>query len=334
MRDIPADLRLGDTLCTPNKGRGTVEGGSLRKTLGALLSASLWCAALPAQKPQQRLNAYNLSLVHGILADAYREVKKNYYDPGYHKLDLESRYHTYDGYLDRAPTMSEAFHVIAAFLAEFHDSHLFFEPPERGTKYDSGYRMQMVGDRCFVTRVRPHSDAESKVHPGDEIVSLDGFAVNRTDIEDAQYYFHLLTPLTAEGLEVRSPEGEMRRVLVQEVQVPTKRTVDLSQPENDDYWNLVRRGENEAHLKRERLATVGDTTVWKMAEFSDDSDAHQTALWAVRKHNNLILDLRGNPGGYTDALKEIVGAFFDHDVKIADRVSRKPDNEPGRAARA
>jgi C-terminal processing protease CtpA/Prc len=39
----------------------------------------------------------------------------------------------------------------------------------------------------------------------------------------------------------------------------------------------------------------------------------------ARKYPNLIIDLRGNPGGSVDTLKYLVGGVFDKEIKIADR---------------
>jgi len=43
----------------------------------------------------------------------------------------------------------------------------------------------------------------------------------------------------------------------------------------------------------------------------------------ARKHKSVILDLRGNFGGATEAVGLLVSGFFDHDVKIGDLVTRK-----------
>jgi len=43
----------------------------------------------------------------------------------------------------------------------------------------------------------------------------------------------------------------------------------------------------------------------------------------ARDFKSLIIDLRGNGGGYVDTLERLVGYFFDHDVKIADLKGRK-----------
>ena len=46
----------------------------------------------------------------------------------------------------------------------------------------------------------------------------------------------------------------------------------------------------------------------------------------LHKANNykaVVIDLRGNPGGAEDNLARLLGGFFDHDVKVGDRVERK-----------
>ena len=43
----------------------------------------------------------------------------------------------------------------------------------------------------------------------------------------------------------------------------------------------------------------------------------------VRKYPALIVDLRGNPGGSVETLKNLVGGLIDKEVKIGDRVGRK-----------
>jgi carboxyl-terminal processing protease len=108
---------------------------------------------------------------------------------------------------------------------------------------------------------------------------------------------------------------------------PGKSVLDLTDEGNADFWQLVRADENSDHVDRQRYVENGDVLVWKMPSFMGDTGSIDTMFAKARKHETLVLDLRDNPGGSIDTLKSVVGHLFDHDVKIADRVSRK-DNRP------
>ena len=53
----------------------------------------LVAGTLPAQ---QKMSSSDIDLVRGILRDARDTVKKNYYDPKYHGIDLDERYRQFD----------------------------------------------------------------------------------------------------------------------------------------------------------------------------------------------------------------------------------------------
>jgi C-terminal processing protease CtpA/Prc len=42
----------------------------------------------------------------------------------------------------------------------------------------------------------------------------------------------------------------------------------------------------------------------------------------MRAHTGVVLDLRGNPGGYVDTLDRLLGGLFQNDLKILNRVGR------------
>ncbi|HEV2836875.1 MAG TPA: S41 family peptidase [Pyrinomonadaceae bacterium] len=56
---------------------------------------------------------------------------------------------------------------------------------------------------------------------------------------------------------------------------------------------------------------------WTMRVIGDD------AISRAKKYKGLILDLRGNGGGWVSTMKRLVANFCDHDVKIADSKERK-----------
>ncbi len=252
-----------------------------------------------------------------MLRDALDAVKKHYYDPKFHGLDIDKLYAQYDQKMQAAKSNHEAFTIIAGFLENLNDSHTLFIPPLRVANVDYGYRMQMIGDRCFVTHVRPNTDAASKLHPGDAILKREGYAVTRTDIDTMLYYFDELLPIAKSDLLLQDPHGQQRHV---DVAASVRQGTKLA---NDDIWQLEIQSEDEDHAMRDQVVEKGDLTIWKFPWFFDDEQKIDDDFGIARKHKALNLDLRGNPGGSEEVLKYMLGHLFDHDVKVTDRVSRK-----------
>jgi C-terminal processing protease CtpA/Prc len=284
--------------------------------LAAIPSASLFS--------QQKMDNFNRDRARAILHDAYDNVKKHYYDPKFHGLDLDARYHQYDEKISAAGSLSQSFGMVAGFLDGLNDSHTFFNPPSRPYRVDYGYRLQMYGNDCFVTRVRPGTDAETKVHPGDQVLGYNKFDVTRADFWKMSYYFNSLAPQKGSILEIRESSGQSRELTIDAKVRELKRVLDLTgQDGGGDFWDLVRQEENSDHVVRQRWVDAGDVMVWKMPEFFIEDREVDRIFNDARKHKTLILDLRGNPGGAVTTLDRVVGNLFDHDLKIADRDGRK-----------
>jgi C-terminal processing protease CtpA/Prc len=299
---------------------------SQHRILKLLLAAAVVVAALSgaALQSQQKMDSINQDRARAMLRDAYDNVKKHYYDPKFHGLDIDARYHQFDEKIRNAGSLSQSFGVIAGFLDGLNDSHTFFNPPSRPYRVDYGYRMQIYGSACFVSRVRPGTDAESKVHAGDEVLGYNSFAVNRGDFWKMSYYFNSLAPQKASILEVRNPNGQARNVTVDAKVRELKKVIDLTgQDGGGDFWDLIREEENSDHIVRQRWLNVGDVMIWKMPEFIVEDRDVDRIFNDARKHKTLILDLRGNHGGAVTTLDRMLGNLFDHDVKIADRIGRK-----------
>ena len=281
-----------------------------------------------ARQQQRKLTSLQLGRAEDMLASVYAGVKKNYYDPKYHGLDVDARYKEFLERLKHAPTLGEAFRTIAAFLSGLNDSHTFFIPPRRGYRFDYGYRMQMVGDRCMITGVRPGSDAEKKLHPGDQVVSLGKFAVNRGDLWQLEYYLNSLAPMPATDFSLRDPAGNLRSEQVVTKYINVGHMKDMTiEGGLSGYWQLIMEEEQEEHLLRNRYVEAGDLMIWQLPMFIDDENAMADMFAKARKHKALILDLRGNPGGDVTALEFMLGSVFDHDVKIATQVMRKDQKD-------
>jgi carboxyl-terminal processing protease len=297
-----------------------------RPTLWLTFAAATLLVCLPIHSTAtlQKMDSFNIDRSRGILRDAYDLVKKHYYDPNIHGLNWDARYHDYDEKIKNVPSLGQAFGVVAGFLDGLKDSHAFFSPPARTNRVDYGFRMQLFGDSAFVTRMRPGSDAETKLHAGDQVINFNRFDVNRADFQTLTYYYWSLAPQTATQLVLRDPAGQQREVTVDSKMRQMKKVLDLTGSDGgSDIWQLLREAENSDHIVRQRYVEMGDVMIWKMPEFELGDAEVDRLIGIARKHKTLILDLRGNPGGYVDTLARMVGSVLDHDVKIAERKGRK-----------
>lgn len=265
-----------------------------------------------------------------MLQTISNDVKKHYYDPKFHGVDFEARVATAKQQISTSTSFNMAMSHIAAALDTLNDSHTFFLPPQHSFHHDYGFQYQMVGNRCFVTRVRTASDSEAKgLKAGDEILAINGYNVTRDVLWKIQYMFSALRPQAALRLALQDPSGAQRQVDVAAKIRETKRVTDLTAANGaGDIWDLIRDEETHEHLLRARTVEYGDrVTVIKVPEFAFTALEVENMLGKAHKHDNLVLDLRGNPGGAVDTLKYLIGGLFDKEIKIANRVGRK-DTKP------
>jgi carboxyl-terminal processing protease len=291
--------------------------------VAGLLAGCVFPRVAPAQQAAANLDSDALYQVSEMLKDAREEVKKHYFDPKLAGIDWDARYKEYAAKLPKAHNLGEGFRVIAAYLGGLKDSHVYFTPPDRQNRYDDGYQFSLVGDRSFITQIRPRTDAEEKLHIGDEILTLDGYNINREDYDDLRYFFRILSPMPSAQLALRAPDGTQRTVVVKHSVKEGKLRMDLTDGESSDLDDLVRRSESAHHSSRSRMVERDDLAIWKLRHFDLDAEEIGHFIGTARKHKALIIDLRGNGGGYTETLKDMVGYLFDKDIKIADRVGRK-----------
>lgn len=297
-----------------NLHRGPFCLGAIALCLGSMLANRI-----EAQEP--KIDRINSERVQEMLRVGYDEVRKNYYDNKYHGLDWDGKYSEFDGKMKQITTLAQGFSVVAGLMMTLNDSHTFFIPPSRPVRVEYGFRVQMIGDRAFIIRVRPGTDAESKVHPGDEVIAYNRYTVDRASLWKMNYYYSRLAPQPGSVLVLKDPAGQQREVKVDAKVQQQKRVLDLTQ--GSDIWQMIREEENVDHQVRQRYVETGDLMIWKMPGFFLNDGEVADMFNIARKHQALVLDLRGNPGGAIVTLEQMLGNLFDHDVKIADRIGRK-----------
>ena len=251
------------------------------------------------------------------------ELKKNYYDPSFRGMNLDVRFKTASDKIKEATSVGQIFGIIAQVLIELDDTHTYFLPPGRVVETDYGWTMMMVGDRCYVSSVDEGSDAEKKgVKPGDEVLQVGGWSVDRKTLWKIQYLYGTLRPQAGMRAVLRSPNAQPKEIDLLAKQKQGQQVTDLT--DYSTYIDMVRKDQRDARLGRDRYMSFGDQLlIWKMNEFDLTDSQVDDAMSRVKKHKTLILDLRGNHGGWVTTISRLISNLFDRDVKIGETKSRK-----------
>jgi C-terminal processing protease CtpA/Prc len=257
-----------------------------------------------------------------MLETVAKAVREKYYDPSFHGVDIEARFREAENKIKVASSVSQAITAIAASLDYLEDSHTYFLPPPRNTRYAYGWRMQMVGDRCLITEVKPGSDAEAKgLTPGDEVLSIRNYPPTRQSLPKLGYYFEFLRPQPTLALRVRGPSGEEqdREIGARITTLQQIMGVTLS-----DFLEPEREAEHVNKLRRPKYVELAEGVIAvKMPRFNLDAEGTDNLLRRLRKAKKVILDLRGNPGGAEESLVQFIEGMFEGEVMIGTLISRK-----------
>lgn len=303
--------------------------GRVRSQGGMMVALVLWLLIL-TNAPDRPAAAQTLDVHkqrgHTMLDVIRKDLEKNYYDPRFHGVDLPATFHAADDKVGQAQSVGQIFGIIAQAMLELDDSHTFFVPPARAARIEYGWQMGMVGERCYVTAVKPGSDAAlAGLHLGDEVLAVDGRQPVREKLWLLNYLYYTLRPQAGMTVLVQRPDGKQETLAIKASVREEKLVVDLT---GDDFWREIRDAESEARLHRHRYQDdLADTFVWKMPQFDlDDRDVDRTMARIGARHN-LILDLRGNGGGLETTLFRLIGNLFDHDVTIGS-IHRRQETKP------
>jgi C-terminal processing protease CtpA/Prc len=252
------------------------------------------------------------------------DVKKNYFDPAFKGIDIESKYKEAQANIQKATSVGQLDSAIAQFLTEFDDSHLYYLPPGKVRSVDYGFDFRMFGDKCFVIQVDKGSDAEKKgLQVGDEVRSVSSFGPTRETLWKMRYFFFSLFPQPVLYVAVVKPD---KRAADYEVvpKITTGRQISLWDP------NQIIRDIESSEEKATRqyyYDKLPGAFIWRMPAFSISPDKVDDVIGRAKKYPAIVFDLRGNPGGRVDMVLRLIANIFDYDVKVGDEKKRKETKE-------
>lgn len=296
--------------------------GLIRAPIRVVIACLCLAFSTRSQERQQtKLSNYERDEVLEMLNSISYDVKKHYYDPTFHGINWDANVKIFEEKIKNAASLNRALSEVAAALDALNDSHTFFLPPPRPYIHDFGWRPAMIGQKCYVLGVRPQTDTEKKsVKPGDQILSINGYVPTRENLWKINFVFNALRPQHALRLSLLSPGGERRNV---EIEAEMKQLPFLKDLTLNGLFENIRESEKLIHERRMRWVETPDgIMILKFPSFAFTEGEVDAAMKKARKNKTLIMDLRGNAGGGGDTLKAFLSNFFDHEVKIANRVMR------------
>jgi C-terminal peptidase prc len=253
-----------------------------------------------------------------MLDDIKEALKDHYYDKTFHGINLDERIKTAKERIKTLDSNARIFRTIAQVLFEFKDSHTRFIPPSRANRVEYGFSLQMIGNNCYVVDVKKGSDAEKKgLNIGDQVIAVENYFATRDTLWIIQYLIYTLDPMTQVTLHIANPDKTEREIKI------------------DATFKSIKEREKEAEAKRKEKKENpykcqeinADTIACKLRTFSVEKKYIDKMMSEVGNHKNMILDLRGNGGGYVDIEEYLTGYFFDKDIKIADFITRDKKKE-------
>lgn len=294
----------------------------LTLTLWRIVAPAALLAIFAATCRSEQYGKSDRELAAEMLQNVAEDVRQHYYDPKYHGVDWNARVQEAKAKIDAATSLNVAMSEIANLLATLNDSHTFFSPPPLSHVHDYGFQIEMIGHACYVVRVRHGSDAEKKgLKPGDEIRSINENSVSHQNFSRLIYVLNVLRPQTSLRLTLVDEAGHTRQMEV----TTSFKLSPINQYSTMQRSNYIRRdAQDELRLLRARYFEMGkELLVVKLPAFAFTKEGVDDIIAKMRSHQEVIVDLRGNTGGYLTTLDYLLGGIFENDVKTYDRVERE-----------
>lgn len=235
-----------------------------------------------------------------VFAEAWRALRDQYYDPNFHGADWSGLFPKYARWAEEASTHRDFQDALRLMLGELNSSHLETWDGPNDTPAaplgletgELGVVLRAGGEELVIARVvrrSPADRAESRLEPGETLLSVGGIQVTRA-VDLARLLDRTVDQPVL--LEVRGRDGVVRRVEIR----PTSRdalraALYLEQIE-------LRRG----YVTRAGGGRIGYLHIQGMG--AGNMDDYERDLYAVAHGKDaLIIDVRENGGGWiTDLL--------------------------------
>ncbi|HEX8843273.1 MAG TPA: S41 family peptidase [Pyrinomonadaceae bacterium] len=275
-------------------------------------------ATHPAREATPELRRQTFEMV-------WRTIKEKHFDPKFNGVDWDKVREMYAPRVARVKSDAEFYELLQRMLDELRQSHFAVIPPElthrpeRGEQQeevDIGVRLGMLGEEAVITRVIPGSSgARAGLRPGFVIKEIDGKRIEQIGAqlkrrkESRESARASLIELLSENL-LGAPGSSVRLVYLDEAD----RTREA----------VVRREQSQGELSPAIGSFPSFFTEFESRRLADNVGylrfnifhpvLNQRIRAAVRSMSDapgIIIDLRGNPGGFDGVGQGLAGLLLD-----------------------
>jgi C-terminal processing protease CtpA/Prc len=248
-------------------------------------------------------------------------VKRLYYDPAFHGVDLDALFAKAEERIKQATSEGQVGGILAQTMTEFKDSHTYFIPPIRPFDIDYGFQARMVGEGCLILEVETGSDAEGQgLLAGDLLVAAEATAPTRSNFASLWYALNVVLPRPQLKLVVQTGNEPPREITVRAKVEKRRKSIDIA-----EWFDEIaeRNRKRPAYAWRYVPYEKEGVVIARLYTFVTSEQTMEELMKKIRGRRALVLDLRGNPGGSVEALRTFAGSFFKDEIELGAEKNRK-----------
>jgi len=245
-----------------------------------------------------------------VFDDVWTTIKDRYYDPSLHDVDWHKLRQTFRPLAADAGSTRELYATLRRMLAALRDSHTRLYAPDetfdrdRPRVWTTGLSLREVDGVPLVWRVARGSSAErEKVRAGDMIVSVGGESAS------ALLERRLAENQSASRRETARFQAVAR--LLDDGRDDSITTVNFLRHDGRAFTAQLQRLRQEHPLRLEVQTARKGVVIVRLNAFTSSTAADfGRALERLATAQGIVLDLRDNAGGESEAMLDVLSAFL------------------------
>jgi carboxyl-terminal processing protease len=257
----------------------------------------------------------------------WRTIKEKHFDPKFNGVDWNKVHELYAPRIGRVKNDKEFYELLQQMLGELHQSHFVVLPPDivSSNKTDSkepvegstGIQVRLIDDQVVIWRVDPDSTgARAGLKPGFVIKQLDDKTVEQISApirkrkESPGAITERITGEIAEMLLEGKLGSSLRLVYLDESDRMHDVSIKREKPSGEMSPNIGSLPSFYTEFESKRLADGIGYVRFNMF-LPILNQRIRTAVRSMSDAPGLIIDLRGNPGGFDGVGQGLAGLLFD-----------------------